>query len=109
MGRFQAKLEGSSPPIAHGSLAAAAACQAFASLLERRWLDTAMFLTFLETERLAADAAALVASGAAAGEDLEPEALEAAFERLLDSQAAVMTVRGTVREDFLTSRGMSRV
>ena len=110
MGRFAAKLEGSSPPLAQGSAAAAAASAAFERLLLRRWSDTAMFFTFLETERLAADAAALVAARLAAGEEPpDPEALEAAFETLLDSQAAVMTVRGGVRDDFLTSRGMSRV
>ena len=129
-----------------------AALLAFSSILERRWTDTAMFFTFLETERLAADAAALVAAAVAAavttgepfevvteGEGLaaavttgepfevvtegeaavttgepfevvtEGEGLERSFERLLDSQAAVMTVRGTVRDDFLTSRGLSRV
>ena len=92
-----------------------------------------MFFTFLETERLAADAAALVAAAVAAavttgepfevvtegeaavttGEPFEVgtegEGLERSFVRLLDSQAAVMTVRGTVRDDFLTSRGLSRV
>ena len=108
-----------------------AALLAFSSILERRWTDTAMFFTFLETERLAADAAALVAAAVAAavttgepfevvtegeaavttGEpfEVEGEGLERSFERLLDSQAAVMTVRGTVRDDFLTSRGLSRV
>ena len=113
-----------------------AALLAFSSILERRWTDTAMFFTFLETERLAADAAALVAAAVATavttgepfevvteGEGLaaavttgepfevvtEGEGLERSFERLLDSQAAVMTVRGTVRDDFLTSRGLSRV
>ena len=91
--------------------------QVLTTALERRWTDTAMFFTFLETERLAADAAALVAAAvAAAAETGEPsevvtggEGLERSFERLLDSQAVVMTVRGTVREDFLTSRGLSRV
>ena len=94
-----------------------AALLAFSSILERRWTDTAMFFTFLETERLAADAAALVAAAVATavttGEPFEVvtegEGLERSFERLLDSQAAVMTVRGTVRDDFLTSRGLSRV
>ena len=107
--------------------------QAFEALLVRRWEVDAVFLTYLETERLAADAAALVASGIAASriaaeksealsqapspapspaelEAAELEAaFEAAFERLLDAQAAVMTVRGTVREDFVTSRGLSRI
>jgi hypothetical protein len=70
-----------------------------------------MFLTFLETERLAADAAAIVgARSAAAGpapRDGEPS-LKTAFTRLLDAQAATMTVRGSVRDDFLESRGLSR-
>lgn len=111
MSRFRAKLEASSPPVQEGSVAAQAASVAFESLLARRWETDAMFLTFLETERLAADAAALVAAGAA-GADIDPtgaEELEAEFEQLLDSLAAVMTVRGTVRDDFLTSRLLSRI
>ena len=66
-----------------------------------------MFLTYLETERLAADAAAIVAAHGS-HDGSQSASLEAAFEAVLDAQAAVMTVRGSVREDFLESRGLSR-
>jgi hypothetical protein len=35
--------------------------------------------------------------------------LETEFEALLDAQAATMTVRGTVREDFLEAMRLSRM
>ncbi len=97
-----------------------AAVAAFERVLLRRWRDEAQFLTYLETERLAADAAAAAATavagrgggeggdGVAAMSDLEA-GLEASFEALLESQAATMTVRGSVREEFLASQGLSRV
>ena len=97
-----------------------AAVAAFERVLLRRWRNEAQFLTYLETERLAADAAAAAATavagrgggeggeGVAAMSDLEA-GLEASFEALLESQAATMTVRGSVREEFLASQGLSRV
>ena len=36
-------------------------------------------------------------------------ALDAALDALLDAQAATMTVRGSVRDDFIESRGLSRI
>jgi len=103
--RFEAKLSDLAP--APDARATRAAATAFEALLTRRWETDAMFLTFLETERLAADAAAALING---HEDEEPslEALEASFEALLDGQMTTMTVRGTVRDEFLESRGLSR-
>jgi hypothetical protein len=103
--RFEAKLSDLAP--APDARATRAAATAFEALLTRRWETDAMFLTFLETERLAADAAAALIIG---HEDEEPslEALEASFEALLDGQMTTMTVRGTVRDEFLESRGLSR-
>ena len=95
--RFRAKLADG------GTDNEAEAVKAFEAVLKRRWESDAMFLTFLETERLAADAALLVRT-----EEEAPPSLEDAFDALLDQQAAVMTVRGTVRDDFLESRGLSR-
>ena len=47
---------------------------------------------------------------AAMAPDNPPDAeLMAVFEALVDSQTAVMTVRGPVRRDFLHSRGLSRI
>ena len=109
MGRFSSKLECLAP--APDAKLGEQATAAFEDVLDRRWETDAMFLTFLETERLAADAAAIVGARAKArgGVTEEQPALEDLFEGLLDGLAATMTVRGTVREDFLASRGLSRV
>ena len=110
LGRFAGKLEARTPRV--DAAATKAATAAFEALLTRRWTTDAMFLTFLETERLAADCAALAGTDVVADAADESEAatpLEAAFERLLDAQAATMTVRGTVRDDFLESCALSRV
>ena len=108
MGRFHAKLE-ELPQRVDNRIAREAAV-AFEALLSRRWEDDAMFLTFLETERLAADAAALVGAVAAKPPSAAaaPATLEAAFEELLDGQVVTMTVRGAVKDDFLESRVLSR-
>ena len=102
MGRFRAKLAEAGVP--KGSATAAAAGEAFEALLARRWEADACFLTFLETERLAADAAALASAPAA-----DAAAFATAFEGLLDAQVVTMTVRGAVRDDFVESRVLSRV
>jgi len=106
MGRFHVRLGamGLAEP------AAASAAAAFEAVLARRWESDALFLTYLETEKLAADAAAR-AVAAAAGADAATlgQSFERHFEALLDSQAAVMTVRGTVRDEFVDSMRMSRV
>lgn len=112
MKRFDLKLTDACPALSPSSRAIAK--KAFEALLAQRWATDAMFLTFLETERLAADAAGLVAARAAeldatSGSELEREDLAEAFEAILDSQAAVMTVRGSTRDDFLESRGLSRI
>ena len=107
MARFCAKLDGLLPPLSEELTADAVA--AFESLLTRRWESDVMFLTFLETERLAADAAAVVGPWVGNSSSSTRESLELAFERLLDAQATTMTVRGTVRDDFLVSRVMSRI
>ena len=74
--------------------------------MARRWAQNARYLTFLETEKLAGDTVALWAAGGfgAAGEELEE-----GIERLLGTQAAVMTVRGSVRADFDAVMNMSRL
>ena len=48
--------------------------------MARRWESDVMFLTYLETERLAADAVALVAVAAEELEEPDQDGLEAAFE-----------------------------
>ena len=109
MSRFKAKLDNlATPPVGD---AARDALSAFESVLTRRWDDDAMFLTYLETERLAADAATLVGARSAMPLDPlddTPTPLESEFDQLLDMVAATMTVRGSVRDDFLESRILSR-
>jgi hypothetical protein len=107
MMRFELKLKDLTPAV--DASVRATASEAFEAMLARRWSTDAMFLTFLETERLAADSAALVAARATAGTEAEWEDLGEAFEAILNSQAAVMTVRGSTRDDFLESRGLSRI
>ncbi len=86
----------------------ACAARAFESMLQRRWEAEAQFLTFLETERLAAEAVALAASYSTDPDDDLGAELETRFDELLDSQVDVMTVRGPVREDFLSSMRLTR-
>ena len=111
LGRFESKLAALAQPVAAD--AADEATAAFEALLTRRWQEDAMFLTFLETERLATDCARVVGARSASPEKDEGDgeaagSLEAAFEVLLDGQAATMTVRGAVRDEFLESCGLSR-
>jgi len=96
--------------VAAGALDVAAAGEAaeqFESLLSARWEGEAQFLTYLETEKLAADAVAAAIARAEAGGDAPP--LERSYGALLEAQAAVMTVRGAVREEFVDSMRLSRV
>lgn len=81
--------------------------EAFEAVLSSRWDATARYMTFLETEKLAADSIALYMTARTQPQLAQPE-LEEAIERLLSAQAAVMTVRGSVRDDFDSSMGMSR-
>ena len=82
---------------------------AFEAVMARRWSANARYLTFLETEKLAGDTVALWAARGG-GEAAMPQAeLEAGIEALLATQAAVMTVRGSVREDFDAVMGLSRL
>ena len=118
MCRFEHKLSQLTPSISDAE--AAEATEAFEAVLSERWTSDAMFLTFLETERLAADAAQIVAARAhvtpfddsvlpGLGDSSSQAPLKESFEAVLDAQAAVMTVRGSVRSDFLESRGLSRI
>mmetsp|Transcript_6654 Transcript_6654/g.21324 ORF Transcript_6654/g.21324 Transcript_6654/m.21324 type:complete len:358 (-) Transcript_6654:194-1267(-) len=96
--------------VAAGALDVAAAGEAaeqFESLLSAQWEGEAQFLTYLETEKLAADAVAAAIARAEAGGDAPP--LERSYGALLEAQAAVMTVRGAVREEFVDSMRLSRV
>ena len=110
MGRFRARLASALEASGGGAggdgevLAAA-----FEAVLQRRWVESARYMTFLETEKLAADSLALRFKGFwEGGPQAEQPELEEQIDQLLTAQAAVMTVRGTVRDDFDQNMNMSR-
>lgn len=79
------------------------AMQAYQSFLDSVWEETAMFMNYLEGLQFAKACADIVAKNGA-------EALtETAMQGILQTQAAVMTVRGQVREEFIASMGLSRL
>ena len=78
------------------------AISAYRSFLETVWSteQDAMFMNFLESQQFATFAAKVVATGG----KLEYQALES----ILKQQAAVMTIRGSVRDEYIASMELSR-
>ena len=74
---------------------------AFRSHLRSVWSDDAMFFNYLEGLQFASACADVVATG----NPLTNEKMSS----ILKTQAAVMTVRGAVREEYLASMGLSRL
>ena len=74
---------------------------AFRSHLGSVWGDDAMFFNYLEGLQFASACADVVATG----NPLTEEKMSS----ILKAQAAVMTVRGAVREEYLASMGLSRL
>ena len=78
-----------------------AALQAYTDFLSANWKDSAMFMNYLEGMQFARACADLVQAGTKLSEKtLSP---------ILETQKAVMTVRGSVREEFIASMGLSRL
>ena len=77
------------------------AADAYRSFLASVWTDDAMFMNYLEGNQFAASCANIVASGM----ELSMEDMR----RIMKQQAAVMTVRGAVREEYVASMDMSRL
>jgi SpoVK/Ycf46/Vps4 family AAA+-type ATPase len=77
------------------------AIEAYRSFLESVWSEDLMFMNYLEGKQYATACANIVASG-------RPLTYEE-MERILRTQAAVMTVRGQVRDDYLASMNLSRL
>jgi len=75
--------------------------QAFRSFLSSVWDEDAMFFNYLEGLQFASACADVVATG----NPLTEERMSA----ILKAQAAVMTVRGQVREEYSASMGLSRL
>jgi ATPase family associated with various cellular activities (AAA) len=78
-----------------------AAVESYRNYLSSVWTEDAMFMNFLEGAQFASACANIVASGS--------ELTQKAMERILKQQIAVMTVRGTVRDEYKASMDMSRM
>lgn len=83
-----------------------AALEAYDAFLDSVWTETAMFMNYLEGVQFAKSCANIVATSS--GWTHQPLTVEA-MKSLLQTQAAVMTVRGTTREEFLASMELSRL
>lgn len=79
----------------------AVAVDAYKEFLDSVWSEDAMFMNYLEGKQLASSAANILASG---------RKLDAAeLDVILKQQAAVMTCRGTVRDEYKAQMGLSRL
>ena len=77
------------------------AMEVYDTFLVKVWTDDAMFMNYLEGLQFATACATLVISGV--------ELTETLMSNILTTQAAVMTVRGSVRDEFIASMGLSRL
>mmetsp|Transcript_30444 Transcript_30444/g.46091 ORF Transcript_30444/g.46091 Transcript_30444/m.46091 type:complete len:471 (-) Transcript_30444:145-1557(-) len=77
------------------------AIERYRKFLGSVWTNDAMFMNYLEGVQFASLCSDLVASGL----DLSDDEMN----RILEQQAAVMTVRGTVRDEYKASMDMSRL
>jgi hypothetical protein len=77
------------------------AIKAYSNFLEEVWTEDAMFMNFLEGLQFATACADMVIAG------VELSKIE--MSNILKNQAAVMTVRGTVRDEFIASMELSRL
>mmetsp|Transcript_364 Transcript_364/g.527 ORF Transcript_364/g.527 Transcript_364/m.527 type:complete len:764 (+) Transcript_364:74-2365(+) len=73
----------------------------YREFLSSVWAKDAMFMNYLEGVQFASLCADLVASGLELSDD--------EMNRILEQQAAVMTVRGAVRDEYKASMDMSRL
>jgi hypothetical protein len=80
--------------------------EAYRAFLESVWEENGMFMNYLEGLQFAQSCADLVAASKGPGDQLllTQEAMEALMKR----QAAVMTVRGQLREEYRASMELSR-
>lgn len=72
----------------------------YTAFLESVWTENAMFMNYLESKQYANAVGDVVASGT--------ELTEEEMASILNAQAAVMTVRGPVREEYIASMELSR-
>ena len=77
------------------------AIEVYNTFLAKVWADDAMFMNYLEGLQFATACANLVMAGV--------ELTETEMSNILKAQAAVMTVRGSVRDEFIASMELSRL
>lgn len=77
------------------------ALQTYSKFLAAVWTKDAMFMNYLEGIQFAKSCASIVASSG--------ELTEEAMQSILDTQAVVMTVRGSTRDEFISSMELSRL
>ena len=77
------------------------ALQVYRSFLEDRWDKDAMFMNYLEGLQFASLCMDVIA--------LDGHLTNAKMENILQSQAAVMTVRGSLRDEYIASLKLSRL
>jgi hypothetical protein len=75
--------------------------RSFRSFISSVWQEDIMFFNYLESLQFASACADVVAKGNKLTEDI--------MAAILKSQAHVMTVRGTVRDEYVASMGLSRL
>jgi SpoVK/Ycf46/Vps4 family AAA+-type ATPase len=95
--QFRQKLAG----VAVGEEAKQTAIENYRTYLASVWTEDSMFMNYLEGIQFATVCANLVGSGS--------ELKEEDMGRFLRQQAAVMTVRGSVRDEYTSSMNMSRL
>lgn len=84
--------------------ARAGAMDSYRTFLQDEWERDAMFMNYLECKQFATSVAKLVASSGG-GRPLDRDELK----RMLSQQAAVMTARGSVREEYVAQMDLSRL
>jgi len=77
------------------------AIEVYNTFLAKVWAEDAMFMNYLEGLQFATACANLVMAGV--------ELTETEMSNILKAQAAVMTVRGSVRDEFIASMELSRL
>uniref|UniRef100_A0A7S1FWK7 ATPase AAA-type core domain-containing protein n=1 Tax=Corethron hystrix TaxID=216773 RepID=A0A7S1FWK7_9STRA len=88
-----------SSPITNEQSSAAEAV--YRTFLTKVWSEDAMFMNYLEGMQFASSCADVIMR--------EGDLSEEAMASILNTQAAVMTVRGTVRDEYIASMDMSRL
>ena len=102
--RFQnrlASISGGSEGEGANAAAVGEAVATFREFLAEQWEEDAMFLNYMEAEQFAAAAERMIASG-------QP-LTKMALALILRNQAATMVVRGSVRDEYRLSMGLSRI